>query len=125
MAGVKGRSGGPRPNSGGKRPGAGRKPKAVPNSPNDGQADKAEGAKSPAVPAVPDQDPLDFLLTVQNSPNAPLKDRIRAAVAAAQYKHKKTGDGGKREEDAAKAGKAAKGKYGVRPAPLKVVGGRG
>ena len=30
MAGVKGRSGGPRPNSGGARPGAGAKPKPKP-----------------------------------------------------------------------------------------------
>lgn len=32
MAGVKGRSGGPRKNSGGKRPGAGRKPQATPRT---------------------------------------------------------------------------------------------
>ena len=54
MAGVKGKSGGPRPNSGGARPGSGRKPK------------KAQPADKPAneLPTAATRDPLDFLLGV-------------------------------------------------------------
>ena len=125
MAGVKGRSGGPRKNSGGARPGAGRKPKAKP----------VESAKQPPVTLPPDpevaimdskkREPLEFLELVLNMPEAPLKDRIRAAIAAAQYRHTKRGDGGKKEEAAGKAGAAAKGRFGTRPPPLKVVGGVG
>lgn len=147
MAGVKGRSGGPRPNSGGKRPGAGRKPKAPPaKSANPARADGAEvvtgleaqphgGAlkRSKAETPEPGQalvdgktrDPLEFLELVLNDPTAPLKERIRAAVAAAQYRHTKRHDGGKKEETAERAAKAAKGKFGARPAPLKLVGGGG
>lgn len=143
MAGVKGRSGGARPNSGGKRPGAGRKPKAKSAKPPVGgaadvavelEAQPHGGAlkRSHAVAPEADsplmdgtkRDALEFLELVLNEPGAPLKDRIRAAIAAAQYRHTKRGDGGKKEEEAARAGKAAKGRYGVRQPPsLKVVGG--
>jgi phage terminase small subunit len=97
MAGVKGRSGGARPNSG---------PKPKP---------------APQIPAVEGQDPLDFLLSVQNNPNAPLKDRIRASIAAAQYLHTKRGDGGKKEEQAKKAEKAAAGRFAPKAPPKLVV----
>lgn len=71
------------------------------------------------------REPLEFLELVMNDPMAPLKDRIRSAIAAAQYRHMKRGDGGKKEEAADKAKKAAGGKFGVRQGPpsLKVVGG--
>jgi len=135
MAGVKGKSGGARPNSGGKRPGAGRKPKAkAPAKSANGPAVEVSLEPQPhggslkrkaAVPAeigaLPGQDPLDFLLSVQNNPHAPLKDRIRSAVAAAQYVHQKRHDGGKKDETAEKAKKAAAGRFGARPAPLKLV----
>lgn len=118
MAGVKGRSG-----SGGARPGAGRKrkPKA---------AETAVLSPSAASPAAEKADgdrkePLQFLEDVVNDPKAPLKDRIRAAVAAAQYRHTKRHDGGKQEEAAGRAKKAGKGRFGVRPAPLKLVGRNG
>lgn len=144
MAGVKGKSGGARPNSGGKRPGAGRKPKAkAAKSANAAAGQPAVelepqargGALKRTRAAAPDpesplmdgskREPLDFLELVLNEPGAPLKDRIRAAIAAAQYRHMKRGDGGKKEETAGKAGKAAKGRFGVRAAPanLKLVGG--
>lgn len=70
------------------------------------------------------QDPLTFLENVMNDTTAPLKDRIRAAVAAAQYRHTKRHDGGKKDEAQEKAEKAAAGRFAVRPGPLKVVGGR-
>lgn len=116
MAGVKGRSGGA-------RPGAGRKPK----SPQEPAQAVAQGpAKAEAVPAVHGQDPLDFLLAVQNNPHAPLKDRIRAAVAAAQYKHTKLHDGGKKEAASGKASQAAVGRFSTPAAPprLAVAGGK-
>lgn len=114
MSGVKGRSGGPRANSGGARKGAGRKPKAQP--------EEANVAGLPSDSTGERKDPLQFLEDVVNDPTAPLKDRIRAAVAAAQYKHTKRHDGGKLEEAQERAEKAAKGRFGVRPPPLKLVG---
>lgn len=103
MAGVKGRSGGPRPNSGGARPGAGRKP-----------------GKTAAAPT---DDALKFLLGVMNDPTAPVAQRVRAAVAAVQYQHTKRGDGGKKDAAQAAANAAAGGKFGARKAPLKLVSG--
>ncbi|MBI3150064.1 MAG: hypothetical protein HYZ17_16290 [Betaproteobacteria bacterium] len=113
MAGVKGKSGGPRPNSGGKRAGAGRKPKAK----------ATESANQPGVPA-PAENPLAFLLSVQNNMQAPLKDRIRASVAAAQYLHLKKGDGGIKDDRKDAAKKAGGGKFGPRKAPTLVVSNR-
>lgn len=114
MAGVKGRSGGA-------RPGAGRPRK----TPQEADQALAQGpAKAEVVPAVPGQDPLDFLLAVQNNPHAPLKDRIRAAVAAAQYKHTKSGDGGKKDAAADKAKKAAAGRFAQKAPPRLVVNNR-
>lgn len=118
MAGVKGRSGGPRKNAGGARPGAGRKPKAkaATESANSPAADKVDPLSQPVV-----REPLEFLELVMNNPLAPLKDRIRAGVAAAQYRHTKRGDGGKKDEEAGKAKKVAGGRFKAAPAPLKLV----
>lgn len=71
MAGVKGRSGGPRANAGGARPGAGR-PK-----------------KEPAV--NPYADPLDFLQAVWTGAVEATVAQVRAATAAMPFKHKKLG----------------------------------
>jgi phage terminase small subunit len=114
MAGVKGRSGGPRKNSGGARPGAGRKPKAKP-----GESANTPGKDEPApLPAT--DDPLAFLMAVQNHPAVDIKTRLRAAIAAAQYKHTKRGDGGKKEEAAGRAKQAGAGRF-ARKAPPKLV----
>ena len=87
MAGVKGRSGGPRQNAGGARPGAGRKP--------------AKGRKTKAK-AYQTDDPDEFLRAVMKDPRADFKDRLVAALAL-----KKDGKGGtplgKKEQAAAKA----------------------
>lgn len=86
MAGVKGRSGGPRDNSGGSRPGAGRKP-APP---------KKRKAK-----AFQTSDPDEFLRAVMRDSTADFKDRMAAALAL-----KKTSKGppaGKKEQQQAAA----------------------
>ena len=96
MAGVKGRSGGPRPNSGGKREGAGRpRTKADPLA-----------AASPVQVPYDGRDPLQFLLDVMQGTEASAL-QVRAAIAAAQYTSVKKHDGGKKEEQQAKAGEAA------------------
>ena len=84
MAGVKGRSGGA-------REGSGPKPR-------------------PAVVMTETEgmEPLDFLLMVQNSGDVPVELRIRAATAAAQYKHAKVGEGGKKDKKDGAARDAAK-----------------
>ncbi len=64
MAGVKGRSGGPRANSGGARPGAGRPP----NPPIEGHID-------------PTDDPEEFLRRVMNDNSVDLKVRVDSAKA--------------------------------------------
>jgi phage terminase small subunit len=113
MSGVKGRSGGPRPNSGGKRPGAGRKPKPklpVLDAGIGTVAATSEDHPAVVVTALTDgqtRKPLAFLELVMNDPTVPLRDRIRAAIAAAQYRHLKKGDGGKKDEQADKADQAA------------------
>lgn len=117
MAGVKGKSGGPRPNSGGKRPGAGRKPSPPPLMP----------AKPPAQPGADpaqttgEQSPLDFLKSVYGDETVDLRIRVRAAVAAAQYEHTKRHDGGKKEDQADAAKKAAGGKFGPKAPPKLIV----
>lgn len=48
-------------------------------------------------PYSPDEDPLDFLRQVWNNPNEKRELRVRAAITAAQYKHVKGRDGGKKD----------------------------
>lgn len=134
MAGVKGKSGGPRPNSGGARPGAGRKPKAA--------ADKSANAavettlepqprggalkRNKAVPV--EVEPCDMLTLLQRIALGQVDasaGQIRAAIAAVQYTHTKKGDGGKKEEDAEKAKKAGAGKFApTAPPRLAAAGGK-
>lgn len=138
MAGVKGRSGG-------KRAGAGRKPAPRPEDAVKAkvQAAKAADAAREAAPEISQiedpvlrsdgttrkigdgpRDPLEFLQDALNDPTAPFKDRIRSAIAAVQYTHTKTHDGGKKKAKQDAAEKAGQGsRFGVRAAPLKVVGG--
>ncbi len=67
------------------------------------------------------QDPLDFLLAVQNDGSAPAALRVRAAIAAAQYVHTKKADGGKKDERADRAKVAASGRFATPQAPKLVV----
>lgn len=130
MAGVKGRSGGPRPNSGGPRPGSGRKPKA---KPQDDCADllgaPMPGQSSIGIPAtgklveppevLPKMDMLEFLRLVALGQVRASNMQVRAAIAAAQYDHTKKADGGKKEAKAEKAASIAAGgsKFSTRTGP--------
>ncbi len=98
MAGVKGRSGGV-------RAGAGRKP-------------------APKPPPVVQPDGTDMLTLLQNvalGRTDATALQVRAAVAAVQYTHTKRHDGGKKDEQAEAAKKAAGGKFRAAAAPLKLV----
>lgn len=125
---------------GGARPGAGRKPKERPAGevapakktrkaapPATGFA-PAFGTEVPAAPPVPADmcglTPLDYFLSLMRDPGADEKLRFQAAAQALPYMHPKKGEGGKKEEKQDAANKVAS-KFGARPAPLKVVGGRG
>ena len=110
MAGVKGKSGGPRPNSGGKRPGAGRKPKAKPLESANPQA--AAGQPPPTgelASRLEGLDMLELLQAVALGKVMATSLQVRAAIAAVQYTHTKRHDGGKKEGEAEEADKAATG----------------
>ncbi len=110
MAGMPGRSGGPRANSGGARPGAGRKPKPIVRAPEGVE----QGSEAP--------DMLKFLQDVALGRIGANATQVRAAVAAVQYTHTKRHDGGKKDEQAERAAKAGAGKFAAAPPPLKLVG---
>jgi phage terminase small subunit len=100
MAGVKGKSGGKRPN-------AGRKP----------------AEKPPLVPVVvAGRDPLELLLQIAFGQTEVSQDQLKAAIAAVPYVHQKKGEGGKKEERQAQAEKVANRFSPARP-PLSVVPG--
>lgn len=124
MAGVKGKSGGARTNSGGKRPGAGRKKTVAVVTPE--KSTNAADAKSHAQerPAeLSDFDMLGMLQAVALGQVMATALQVRAAIAAVQYTHTKRSDGGKKDDVENKAKQAAGGKFGARPAPLKLVNG--
>lgn len=107
MAGVKGKSGGPRKNAGGARPGAGRPPKPKPEPVH-----------------IPEVDMLTLLQRVALGYTEATSLQVRAAIAAVQYTHVKKGDGGKKEEQADKAKKAGAGKFAPAAPPKLVVNNR-
>lgn len=76
MSGTKGKSGGA-------RPGAGRKPKPKP---------------TPQPLRNEAEDMLDLLQKVALGETDATSLQVRAAIAAVQYTHKKSGDGGIKEE---------------------------
>lgn len=94
MAGVKGKSGGA-------RPGAGRKK----NPENDG--DEFAGSTTGMTPV----EVLEFFM---HHEAVPVALRLKAAQAAAPFKHKKLGEGGK---PAAPEAPVASDKYGTRTGP--------
>ena len=100
MAGVKGKSGGVRPN-------AGRKP--------------APKTQSISVAAKSQDDPLAFLLAVMNDSALDDKLRIEAAKAAVPYVHLKKGEGGKKDEKLDAAKQAGRGKFAAAATPLRMV----
>lgn len=107
MAGVKGRSGGPRPNSGGARPGAGRKPKPKPEPVPQG-----------------DKDMLQLLQDVALGRTEATALQVRAAIAAVQYTHAKKGEGGKKDARQEAAEKVAGRFTAAAPPKLAAVGGK-
>lgn len=140
---------------GGARPGAGRKPKErapgevapakkrrTAAAPVAGYAPAGEklpgtpaswpfGTEAPAAPATApaaadtsNLTPLDYFLTLMRDQSQDEKLRFQAAAQALPYMHPKKGESGKKEEKQGAAEKVAS-KFGARPAPLKVVGGRG
>jgi len=132
MAGVQGKSGGPRPNSGGARPGAGRKPKAAAEKSANAAIEarlepQPRGGALKRTKAVPVEiEPCDMLTLLQRIALGQVEasaGQIRAAVAAVQYTHTKKGDGGKKDEDAEKAKKASAGKFASAAPPKLVAAG--
>ena len=96
MAGVKGRSGGARPNTG----------------------------PAPRPPAAHDaKDALDFLDQVMRGRIVPSLAQLDAAKMIARLTVAPAGGGGKKDERQAAAKKAATGRFAAAPAPLKLVSG--
>ena len=124
MTGVKGRSGG-------KRAGAGRKANAAVKSDLTEQLKMEAGSVRPEssaavrddsiFPTLASDSPLAFLEAVMKDPGVDLKTRVRSAIAAAQYRHLKKGDGGKKDEIADKAKVAATGRFAPKAPPKLVV----
>lgn len=125
MAGVKGRSGGPRPNSGGKRPGAGRKPKPRPEPTLAEEA--AIGASLPPGPDAPKPvittDAKTFLEAVVAGTVIATPDQISAAKALLPFQHPKLGEGGKKEQRKKDAESVA-GRFAPAPPRLAAVYGK-
>ncbi|MGE3348318.1 MAG: hypothetical protein AB7I35_12870 [Ramlibacter sp.] len=119
MTGVKGKSGGPRKNSGGARPGAGRKPKEKPAESANLQPSTAPECQTPDMADSPELDMLEMLQAVALGKVKATPVQVRAAIAAVQYTHTKRGDGGKKDEAAARAkNAAASGRFKSGRAPL-------
>ena len=114
MAGVKGRSGGPRANSGGERPGSGRKPAPKMHA-------LATATPQPPAEPVPAEDPMAWLLAAMKNPLLDDKLRIDAAKALLPFLHTKKGEAGKKDEQLDAAKKAGKGRFSAAPAPLRMV----
>lgn len=104
MAGVKGRSGG-------KRAGAGRKPAAPVLI-----APEVAGA-APGAPL----DPRPTLELVAMGHMEVSALQMKALLALLPYTNTKKGEGGKKDETAGRAKKAAGGRFAAAPPPLKLV----
>jgi phage terminase small subunit len=72
--------------------------------------------KKPPIIGNGDEEPLEFLECIYRDQNLPANMRLRAAIAAAQYKHVKLGDAGKKQEKEKAAENAGVGRYsGMEP----------
>ena len=109
MAGVKGRSGGPRPNSGGARPGAGR-PKSQP------VFIESDDLKT--------NDPKEFLASLMSNPEADIKLRAEAAKTLLMAELRITEAKGKKEQRQEAAEKVAGRFAPATPPKLMAVAGR-
>lgn len=101
----------PKGTHGGARAGAGRKLKPI------------AVVLPPTDPVPQGQDMLRFLQDVALGRIEANATQVRAAVAAVQYTHAKRGEGGKKDEQADRAKKAASGKFAAAAPPLKLVRG--
>jgi len=89
------------------------------------------GARPPPVPGPADEtfdipptaDPVEFLTNVMNEPAADLRLRIDAAKAMLPFKHKKLGEGGKKDLKADAAKTAGGGKFSPTAPPKLVAAG--
>lgn len=125
MAGVKGKSGGPRPNSGGRRPGAGRKPKPPAVLAAPAPAPDHEGQSQPGDAAAAQREPFEWLLMVMRGELDPNAGQLKAGIAAARIAAQVGPAKGKKEAKKEAAEKlVSAGRFGARRAPLKVVGGK-
>ena len=110
MAGVKGRSGGARPNSGPKP-----KPKTVVDEAGAALKVAADKVAKTHNLASGSTDPAVFLEQVMGNVNVDLEARMDAAKALLPYRHAKPGAAGKKEEKQAAAEKVAEGgRFGLR-----------
>jgi len=100
MAGIKGKSGGPRKNAGGARPGAGRPKKKEKKSANE----------------ISERDMLQLLQDIALGRVEATHIQVRAAIAAVQYTHAKKAEGSKKEEEKRRAAAVAS-KYSRSPPP--------
>jgi len=115
MAGVKGKSGGPRPNSGGKREGAGRRAKPATVLPKDLAATKTEDGVF---------DPRPTLELVAQGLLEVSVAQQKALTALLPYVHTKRGEGGKKEQRQEAAQKVAGRFSASAPPKLAAVGGK-
>lgn len=60
--------------------------------------DALEKEREAELASITATDSVGFLKAIWNNPRLPLKDRMRAAITAAQYEHTKKGKAGKKEE---------------------------
>lgn len=115
MAGVKGKSGGARPNAGGKREGAGRKAKPASVLPQELTAQRTEEGAFDPRPTL--ELVAQGLLEVSVS-------QQKALTALLPYVHGKKGEGGKKEQRQEAAQKVAGRFSAASPPKLAAVGGR-
>jgi hypothetical protein len=72
---------------------------------------------------APQNDTLAFLKSIMNNTKLPLKERMRAAITAAQYEHKKPSRASKKSDAEAAAREVAESTTRLRPTapPLRKV----
>jgi phage terminase small subunit len=69
-------------------------------------------------------DPMEFLASLMNDPNEEMKLRKEAAAALLPYKHKKLGEGGKKDAAQEAAEKVSTGRFAPKQPPKLVVNNR-
>lgn len=109
MAGVKGKSGGSRPNTGGARPGSG--PKKKPD------------VLIPPLPGGSEPESLRQIRAIMVDVTLDVKIRLDAAKALAPFEAVRKGDVGKKGERQVAAEKAVAGKFSPAAAPRLVASG--